>query len=121
VLWRAGLFRPAASTLREAQREQKKRRHHQFGALRDVINRLRDEGMNHPEQRSRECEFRGIRDTADAKGPRHYGKKQQRVEDVNRDVDQPVSPDVQLAERVVDRKRQADERPSGQWRSLLRA
>jgi hypothetical protein len=76
--------------------------------------------MHHPDQRDCECEFRGIRDTADAKVRVGEREEQQRVEDMDCDVDEAISADVQLAECVVDCERQADDRPSGQGRSSLR-
>ena len=38
--------------------------------------------------------------------------KQQGIDDMDRDVDQPIAARIQAAQRVIDGERQADERPS---------
>ena len=113
---------PTSGTLSELQRAQEERRHHQLGPLRYVIDRLGDERMDHPDQRDRECEqverrfTRRQIDLAGRKGPPYNPEQQQGIDDVDRDVDEPVAADVQAAQRVVDRERQADERTAGQRR-----
>jgi hypothetical protein len=46
-------------------------------------------------------------------------EQQQGTDDVNTDVDEAIAADVEPAERVVDRERQADERTPGKRRSTF--
>jgi hypothetical protein len=70
--------------------------------------------MHHPHQRDRERDVgRTLRvRRAHSKSPRRNGEEEQRIDDMNRDIEEAIPTHVQLAKRVVERERQADERPS---------
>ena len=98
-------------------RDQEGERHHRLAALGDVVHDLAVQRMHHPDERNRERDRRRLiaQPCGYARPPEgelRAREEQQRAQHVQRDVPQVVAADVESSDRVVERHRHVDERPS---------
>jgi len=114
----SGFSRTYSRAKRAIERQQIEERHQRLGSLCDVVHGFAVERMHDPQQCDGECQVG--RPMAER---RRYARQVERspdepeqheaAQEMDRDVGDVVSRDVQAADRVVDRERQVDERPSG--------
>ena len=98
------------------QRQQVEQPHQRLAALDHVRHALGLQWVNGPDQGGDKREPIGLRPGCRSIGytrqrPAHHSEQGQRRQEMERQIERMIAPDVQLADRVVDGQREIDDRP----------